>query len=664
MSQSNRHYSNDQISVVEDLDPEPGNGRGAGSELRRDLLVGLPLVLAIILFACWQWWVQDYQTGQYRAGQEATGRNDWEAAALYFGNASGYSDANAQAAGAREKIKERDRLYSSLASYSDQGNWIRTLRDIREAIKIQPDYLDLPEREQEALDNIYGGVLSGTVALRTSANPPGLYYRTTGGWTYLKGSDSFSAPRDTPGRGQLIYDAPDRGWRPPDGPFPGPNGDNLRGRHLIYARFAGGDTIEYTRLSLDPSYYTWLLAGSNGVWGVHYRTGESQLSGGEASIVRNAFTNAEMAYQPYNNTIVGYAPLPRKGSTNSVVVDLDQVSSSYLLADWSGQGELGPTDDTVVNLYIAVAGKSAVRHIFTHDGGGLVSAQISPNGRYVLVRTFQARDVSDDERQSIVLIDLEAARAVTSMEPVAMPYTITSTPISPTTDRTRQSWLGAVFVPDGEYAGDVLVTEFTGTQTGLQLIDPTRVGKEGSAVIAEAAIEDRKLKDWVISTDDPATLQVAGYDFTPGITLTNTLNIVMMSRTNVEVLNFVAPSTAYPMQNKSSDYGFMWSSYKYMPNILPSANNVMFQVYSAERSQLGMEVISPTLSYSQGLQHTEINNALVTPSIVLGDGFFAYAYNNSLHLHSYDGKDDLILEQGVQAINGQIRFRSFWTYVR
>jgi hypothetical protein len=99
-------------------------------------------------------------------------------------------------------------------------------------------------------------------------------------------------------------------------------------------------------------------------------------------------------------------------------------------------------------------------------------------------------------------------------------------------------------------------------------------------------------------------------------------------------------------------------------NVIPNENNVYIAVYNAPSTDFNGGVISPTQAYRLGLQHTQLPYPLLTPSILLGDRFFAYAHDNALHLRSYSGSDDLILESGVQSIFEQIRTRAPWTYVR
>lgn len=654
-------FDEDQISVIEDLDPEDGRG----GKIRFDLLLGIPLILTVVLFAGWQWWHNDYVSGQYRAGQEAAGRNDWEAASIYFAEASGYNDADAQASGARAKIEERDQLYGAIVSNSMEENWIAALRDIRAAAKIQPDYKDLAQREKSTLDNIYSGILSGTVALRVEANPAGLYLRTASGWNYLKGSDKYSGTRVAPMDGQVVYDAPDPGWEPPVEAYPSANEViNLRGRHLVHAQYKGGH-IEYMDLSLDPSQYTALVPSKDGIWGVHYGNGGVGYSSIRVSVVRNSYNYAEVAYQPFSADTIGYAPLPPLVNDYASIVALDTHSNRYLLAGWNESSSQGPTKNTIVSLYLVVAGSNATRVIYTHEGGGIVSAQFDPTGRYVLVHTFDAHGFEVNEPQQIVLVDLEAGRTVTQGDPVAKATLLRSAVVNSVIEGSGQTAFGATFVEGGPFAGDIVLTQFKDVTTTVQVVDPRAAVGGESGVIAAASTLSYSPKGWAIGSDNKTALFILGFNFQPSFTLDNTLDVITLDAGGkVKVKSFDAPSTSYPMAAQYSKYGFEWSSYKYVQNVIPNESNVFISVYSTSEGQLAAGVISPTTAFTQGLQHTEITNPQLAPSIVLGDSFFAFSYQNKLHLRSYDGKDDLILESGVGSIQEQIQDGSAWTYVR
>ena len=651
--QPERPDFHDKISVIEDLEPEHG-----GPGWRLDLLLGIPLLLAVVLFAGWQWWRQDYQSSQYQAGHEAAGRNDWEAARRYFTEASDYSDAGTLAKGASEKITERDRLYSLVVAHSDQGNWLLALRDSREAAKIQPDYRDLPEREQTALNEIYGGILSGTVTLRTAANPPGLYYRTAGGWTYLQGSDSYSAVRTAISGGQFVYDGAEERWTPRLA------SNSLSGRRLVYAHHVGGAKIEYLELSLDPSYYTHLLAGSNGIWGIHYR---DSAYGAVGPVVRSPFINTELAYQPYSmapTATVGYAPMPRGEGTDRAVMYIDRGSNRYLMADWSNAHTLDVGGDTVVNLYIAVAGKGNARLIYTHKAGGIISAQLSPDGRYVMLHTFTILDVSYSERQSILLIDLQD----TTQE--LTPRVILDL-IAPVGDsRGRPSSLGCLFVRDGPFAGDIVLSQFLGDRTWLQVLDATHSGPlgPGTNIVARATVNGADFRDWLVDPGHEDGLLITGHDYRfEGVPPTSTLSIISITPAGAaRVQDFAVASSSDPRAIKSGSQGVAWSSYEwqtqeYLENLTELAR--AYIVYSAQSSQPARGVVNPTLAYRQTF-NVPATHGGEEPGIVLGDSFFAYTYDGQLHLRSYDGADDLILESGVQSLEAENRYRDYWAYLR
>src|SRR5215204_6324321 len=138
------HYNDpdqyDFISEIEDLDPEPDTK--PGSVRKRELLLGGLLLAAVIFFAGWQWWHQEYQVSQYRLGKEAIDNNNWEAAARYFHEAAGYNDADVLAKNSQQQVEQRDRLYRSANEHIDKGEWLHALSDIRSIARIQPTYKD------------------------------------------------------------------------------------------------------------------------------------------------------------------------------------------------------------------------------------------------------------------------------------------------------------------------------------------------------------------------------------------------------------------------------------------------------------------------------------------------------------------------------------------
>src|SRR5688572_20428089 len=99
------------IFVVEDLDPEPlPAGRFARS---REALLGVGLLVAVLLWAGWQWWHQDNMQRSYRSAQQAAAERRWDDAFAGYRAASGYMNADARATEVSKTITERDGHYSA-----------------------------------------------------------------------------------------------------------------------------------------------------------------------------------------------------------------------------------------------------------------------------------------------------------------------------------------------------------------------------------------------------------------------------------------------------------------------------------------------------------------------------------------------------------------------
>src|SRR5215212_7812559 len=70
---------------------EPGHGRLLLP--RRDLLLGLLLLLAVGGWSAWDWWQQEGHLASYRAGLRYAQQHYWDAARSAFLAAAGYADA-------------------------------------------------------------------------------------------------------------------------------------------------------------------------------------------------------------------------------------------------------------------------------------------------------------------------------------------------------------------------------------------------------------------------------------------------------------------------------------------------------------------------------------------------------------------------------------------
>ena len=257
------------ISVVEDLDPEPPVR--PGSSQRIELLVGVIFLSCVLAFVALQWWHQQAQISDYASGQTALAVNNWDGALSYFTKAGDYRDAAQQATHAREQVTERNRLYTSAQQHIANGEWLDSLADLRAIMKIQPAYFTVEAQEKAALQNVYTAALSGTVALRPDATPPGLYYYSNTGWVYLQDSDERSAIMDTDNHGRFVYDVPGAakgstplGSSPPNTRIAITNIRYYRVAQLTYNGFI------YSHLDLDPEHYNQIILNANGAWGFSY----------------------------------------------------------------------------------------------------------------------------------------------------------------------------------------------------------------------------------------------------------------------------------------------------------------------------------------------------------------------------------------------------------
>jgi hypothetical protein len=115
-----------EISTIEELDPEATRGEGLGR--KREFALGGVLLLCVLVWASWQVWTVEVKRENYRLGGEAAGMKRWEEAQAHYMAASGYKDADAQAAEVAATISRRDQSYREALSYAAKEDWPRSLR--------------------------------------------------------------------------------------------------------------------------------------------------------------------------------------------------------------------------------------------------------------------------------------------------------------------------------------------------------------------------------------------------------------------------------------------------------------------------------------------------------------------------------------------------------
>ncbi|MEO5952205.1 MAG: hypothetical protein ABIQ44_07050, partial [Chloroflexia bacterium] len=558
MSQSSDPEFIDQISEIEDLDPEPVRERGIGS--RRDLLIGIPLILVVIVFVALSYWRQEYQAGQYHVGQDAMGRSDWETAIRFFAEASGYSDSDMQAKGAQAQIEERDRLYKSAGDFGAKGDWLYALKDIRAAEKIQPGYADLSALEGAAIENVYTDALAGAIVVRDKADPPGLYLRSDDNWVWLDGSDKRSAPLARDGQGHIVYDVPSKviQTRPP--PMPGSlynSGDLFIGRKLVWAQELNG-AIKFHELELDASHFVPFISGADGLWLVHPVDFIPNDHHSEP-IIRDPFHVTEMAYQPYTGGAASTVQIPPSTeiSDGETIVSIDPGSNKYLLAEWKGADSVGVTTGTTVDLYLCAMGETTRQLIYTHTSGGLQSAQLSPSGRFVVVHTYTRLESGNFEEQSTVLVDLQDSNRTATLVTLTVPRSASSAPLAV---------MASAFVRQGALKESLVLSMHLPATTHIQLLDPLADSRTVNFLRTDVRIEGSTYKNWEVTGQGVDGALVVGQEANQdNLPVSNTLSIIRLGAAgeqethNIQVSPFSGLTDAFINANS-----IRWTNYEYV----------------------------------------------------------------------------------------------------
>jgi hypothetical protein len=452
------------VSVVEELDPdvEPR----ATSIFRRELPLGLALLVAVLGWALWQGWHQQSQENGYRAAQKASAAKDWDKALELYTAADGYKDAPARAADANRLITRRDEQYGLLQAANSRGDWLVSLRQASMVSEIEPNYRDVDSLEASARGHLYTEALAGSVALRLDAQPQGLYYRTPAAWVYLVGSDRASRVLGiSPDR--VVYDAPGAGngsSSPPptvDAPFyflPAPGSPELAGRRLM-AMLATGGQPSFGALDLDPALYNRYTIGEFGVWAMRYAsTGAASSDWRVQSWLtrQGASPKYEVAYQAFSAPLTSTITLDGIGWS---VHDYSPDGAHLLLSQLIGT----PEGRAISRLYLTDSAGKNFELIFSASGS-IESATFGPDERHALV-TVRSVYPHDPQERSVVLLDLPDTQGAAHGHTLVSGVPITGQVAA------RQS-LEARFIKEGVLSGKVLVLNTLGSNTYVTLYDP------------------------------------------------------------------------------------------------------------------------------------------------------------------------------------------------
>jgi hypothetical protein len=430
----------------EDLDPEPPRREGLGQ--RRELILGLVLLLAVVGWAGWQWQSQARDESEYSLGSQAVAANRLDEAEAHFAGISGYKDAGSRAQEVARKIAQRDDQYRQATSATNSQRWLAAYLAAQQVIALEPGYRDTQSMLDQATEHIYTQAISNTVVSRMDASPPGLYYRNGDKWVWLDQSNALSQVRGIGPPGHMVYDVPGANQSRASGLD---RSTTLQDSQLMLATFTT-DGVSFQPLSLDPSQYDFFIWGDRGLWGL-----KSQIDDASRAnyVSRPNFGGYDITYEAYGSRTL--APMAPKGS-GWAIMDLAPDGRHILLSDIGDYSDNNP----VTQLYAADGDGTNLHFLYTYIGG-FFRALFSPDSKYVLINTFFNLGFDTPvETQAVTLLDVSGQHDPLKLAQtdVRIDHTTYGHPV-----------YSVSFVQSGKYKGDVLLVQW-GTYTSISVIDP------------------------------------------------------------------------------------------------------------------------------------------------------------------------------------------------
>jgi hypothetical protein len=605
-------------SSVEDLDPEQ-SPRGRAPRLR-ELVVGLLIIIGVMGWVGWQWWHQQDTQTSYRLAQEAAARQDWDEALARFTAADGYKDSIARRADAQKQVTERNGQYITAVAEMKESDWPATLQAAQVVNRIQPGYLDVESIAALAESQVYRQALQGAIAMRPTADPPGLYYRGADEWTWLRESDAFSSARSLGVAGCTVYDVPAPGWMPqptpPIDPYVRPT-SSLENRRLIAFSTRGSKT-SIMPLAFDPTYYSLYVCGEQGVWGLHVKEGATLLDD------RSNYSSFDLAYQSLDSAISSTVSFT---STDWLVMDLARDGKHILLADF-----MEPNHETFSRIYLADANGQNPRSIYaapvTLDG-----ARFSLDGNYALLKTTRAMNPNTFERL-LVLLDLKTGKPPATLSRLEFSGRDASFPSVMTT-----------FISEGFYEGDLFLVESGQGSNWAKIYDPrSPAGPLLNVKFASSHALTSEIK--LVDQDGNGDLGLIWQDSQSSEALRGSALNVMKLELGKQLRPISQPLGRSEFLGTAHTLGgYLIYGSRVRKETKDGRGAEFYSVRSLAASSMGDPDVQASVIYS----YTSSTPVFTYRDFPLNFGaqMLAYVDHNQLHALSYDGKIDLPLEVGI-----------------
>ncbi len=604
---------------IEDLDPEPPVPAGRGR--RREVLLAGLLLLGVLLFAGWDWQQQEREAAAYRVGDQAARAQQWDAAAAAFGDLGTYRDAAKRAAQAAANVAERDRLYGVAQTALASANYPQAMIALQGVAALQVTYRDTVTLTRRVEGALLGGVLSDTVALRPTAQPPGLYRYAAGAWEWLAGSDPASQVLATGAPRYVLYDGPNPGL------------PRATGTRVVVRADLGSSPAAIRTFTLNPDDFNSYRVSAAGVWGIVDR----RLRSPQLARVQG-YGTADLTYQAASDPRYQALVLP---GPDWMVLDLAPDGIHYLLADLSQA-----TGDLPTSLLYYAGGASRPQPLYAVPGL-VLHAQFSPDGRRVLLLSTESQADRTQDVQYVRLLDRTQLAAQAVLDPAAV-RTLLQQAVTP----SEAPGVSAIFLTDGPHAGQIVLLHQAAAGSTISLYDPatpdalpdvlwTGPGRLGAGL-------------WVReSAGDPGL--VFGWQPYPQFRDGDALIYVSKGTGTLTLRPWLL----------GQRLGTAWLFGDYLvylsAQLPPAPTGMMPRVYSLPLAGLlreppvarhfgdartgGGPISASTLLYSGDLSPGGQGWPLV-----FGPSWFAMLSGTDLHVRTYDGSLDVTLDHGVAAL--------------